>query len=58
MRRLAAVALCLGAALAQAPKRAPDVRYEPSPPEVVHAMLKLAWSTTSAAATAASSSPR
>jgi SAM-dependent methyltransferase len=42
MRRLAAVALCLGAALAQAPKRAPDVRYEPSPPEVVHAMLKLA----------------
>lgn len=33
----------LAAALAQkAPQRAPDVRYEPSPPEVVHEMLRLA----------------
>jgi len=30
------------AATQKAPRRAPDVRYEPSPPEVVRAMLRLA----------------
>jgi len=35
--------LALGVALAQKPAlRPPDVRYEPSPPEVVRAMLRLA----------------
>lgn len=36
-------AACFAAALsAQAPRRAPDVRYEPSPPAVVDRMLALA----------------
>jgi ribosomal protein L11 methylase PrmA len=35
-------ALAFGAGGAQKPKRAPDVRYEPSSPEIVTAMLELA----------------
>ena len=39
---LAGLFIALATAVAQKPLRPPDVRYEPSPPEVVRAMLELA----------------
>lgn len=36
------IAVMAAAAWAQAPKRAPDVRYEPSSPEIVKRMLEMA----------------
>jgi len=40
--RFAALLIVAATASAQKPLRPPDVRYEPSPPEVVRAMLELA----------------